>query len=656
MKIAVFGAGIAGLSAAILLKKQGHTVQVFERSPKMNDRGNAFLMHDDGLDLLANLGKKKVFDQLGEPIQYFQLFAQNNEEIKSVRLMPWRCFKRDEVIRYLYDSLDQDEVIHGHEFESFEWENQTIRRAVFTNGARVEADIFIGADGLHSKVRKCLFGPTQFSPIFTFELLGFVNDPKKYAQLKGQFRKFQHRKKSIAFGVLPAAKDELITVLQFDPKIIEAAGIDENNHKAMADYLLRDFPNYVKELIALQTYEDTYIWKTRDFDLMSKFHEANAVLIGDSAHVALPFSSSGTTNALLDSLALVEYLSHAVQKEPNRKNLDKIFKQLYNKRAAEVRAQISFGRQLKDQFLEPYKNPLEHQKIPLVKRRVSKIPRPPKEKRVQITYFTDPICSTCWAIQPVLRKLELEYGNQIEIDYRMGGLLPMWENFNRHGITEPQQVAAHWEEVEVNSEMPIKGEIWRTDPLPSSYPPSIAFKAAQLQNQEKAIIFLRKIREALFVAQRDIIDKGLLYRMALSSGLDAAQIIKDIEGTATTNFFEDIALSEQLDIKFLPTLIFSNHKEEKLRLIGENDYSVFQETINKLNPDLKLIEYSRDVRDLFTRYPSMSFKEYIYLSGVPRDQAKEQLDQMCLSGELTTWETEKTQLYLSTVKLEQGFV
>lgn len=106
MKIAVFGAGIADLSAAILLKKQGHTVQVFERSPKMNDRGNAFLMHDDGLDLLANLGKKKVFDQLGEPIQYFQLFAQNNEEIKSVRLMPWRCFKRDEVIRYLYDSLD----------------------------------------------------------------------------------------------------------------------------------------------------------------------------------------------------------------------------------------------------------------------------------------------------------------------------------------------------------------------------------------------------------------------------------------------------------------------------------------------------------------------------------------------------------------------
>ena len=76
MKIAVFCAGIAGLSVAILLKKQGHTVQVFERSPKMNDRGNAFLMQDDGLDLLANLGQSGVFDSIGEPVQYFQLFSQ----------------------------------------------------------------------------------------------------------------------------------------------------------------------------------------------------------------------------------------------------------------------------------------------------------------------------------------------------------------------------------------------------------------------------------------------------------------------------------------------------------------------------------------------------------------------------------------------------
>jgi 2-polyprenyl-6-methoxyphenol hydroxylase-like FAD-dependent oxidoreductase/predicted DsbA family dithiol-disulfide isomerase len=656
MKIAIFGAGIAGLSAAILLKRQGHSVKVYERSSEMNDRGNAFLMHDEGLDLLRNLGNQEVFELMGEPIQYFQMFSQKNEEVKSIRLMPWTCFKRDEVIRYLYDTLGEESIVHGYEFESFHLKGQKFTKAIFTNGEMVEADIFVGADGLHSKVRKGLFGSTQFSPIDTFELLGFVRDSKKYSQLKRLFKKFQHRSKSIAFGVLPASDGELITVLQFDPKIIQEAGILEENHKAMAEYLLADFPEYVKEVIAKQTYEETYIWKTRDFDLLPQFHKANAVLIGDAAHVALPFSSSGTTNAILDAQVLAEHLKEISQEKPDLSEFDAVFQKFYIKRAEEVSQQILFGRQLKDQFLKPEYNPLELQRIPLVNRKNTKKPRPPKEKRVQIIYFTDPICSTCWAIQPELRKLELEYGNQLEIEYRMGGLLPHWHNYNRHGITDPKQVAVHWEEVEAKSGMPINGEIWKTDPLASSYPPSIAFKAAQLQSAEKAIIFLRKIREALFVAQRDIIDKGLLYRMALSSALDAAQIIKDIEGPATDNFFEDVALSEELDIQFLPTLIMTNHLGESQRIIGENDYATFQKTINELNPNLNRMTYSKDIRDLFSRFPSMSLREYVYLSETPLEKAKQELDRMCRSGELTTWETGKVKLFLSTVKLEQGFV
>lgn len=654
MKVAIFGAGIAGLSAAILLKRQGHTVKVYERSPKMNDRGNAFLMHDDGLDLLASLGQASVFDPMGEPIQYFQLFSQKNEEVKAVRLMPWRCFRRDDVIRYLYKALGETSIIHGCEFDSFNWSGGKIQSANCVNGKSAKADLFIGADGLHSKVRECLFGPTQFSSIFTYELLGFVDNAQKYSELRGQFKKYQHRTKSIAFGVLPAAKNQLITVLQFDPKLIQQAGIQEENHRAIAEYLLADFPEDIKDIVALQTYQDTYIWKTRDFDLMPGFHKANAVVIGDSAHVALPFSSSGTTNALIDSSSLAKLLSQF--SEPSLDNFERLFRAFHEKRAPEVREQIFFGRKLKDQFLLPKGVSLEQQKIPLVKRKIKKIPRPPKNRRIQILYFTDPICSTCWAIQPELRKLELEYGNQLEIEYRMGGLLPHWDNFHRHGISDPSQVAFHWEEVAEKSEMPIMGEIWRNDPLPSSYPPSIAFKAAQIQNQEKAIIFLRKIREALFVAQKNIIDKNLLYRIALSSALDAARIIKDIEGIAAENFYKDIALSEQLSIEFLPTLILKNHLGESRRLVGENNYSEFQKALHDLNPRLKIMDYSKDIKELFTLYPSMSLKELMYLSELPMHQVESQLTRMCDSGELTTWDTKRTKLYLSTVKLEQGFV
>lgn len=108
----------------------------------------------------------------------------------------------------------------------------------------------------------------------------------------------------------------------------------------------------------------------------------------------------------------------------------------------------------------------------------------------------------CWAIEPQLRKLKLEYGNQIEVVYNMGGLLPDW-SYNAGGISKPSDVAHHWDEVSVYYDMPIDGDVWLEDPLSSSYPPSIAFKAAQLQDYEKAISLLREMREMVFLQKKE---------------------------------------------------------------------------------------------------------------------------------------------------------
>ena len=121
--------------------------------------------------------------------------------------------------------------------------------------------------------------------------------------------------------------------------------------------------------------------------------------------------------------------------------------------------------------------------------------------KIRLIYYTDPICSSCWGIEPQLRKLKLEYGNGIEIEYRMGGLLPDW-SYNSGGISKPSDVAHHWDEVSAYYDMPIDGDVWLEDPLNSSYPPSIAFKAAQLQSGEKAILFLRELREMVFLKKK----------------------------------------------------------------------------------------------------------------------------------------------------------
>ena len=129
-------------------------------------------------------------------------------------------------------------------------------------------------------------------------------------------------------------------------------------------------------------------------------------------------------------------------------------------------------------------------------------------KPIKLIYFTDPICSSCWEIEPQLRKLKLEYGNAIEVEYRMGGLLPDW-SYNSGGISKPSDVAHHWDEVSIYYDMPIDGDVWLEDPLASSYPPSIAFKAAEMQDHEKAVLFLREIREMVFLQKKIMQDLDL---------------------------------------------------------------------------------------------------------------------------------------------------
>ncbi len=121
----------------------------------------------------------------------------------------------------------------------------------------------------------------------------------------------------------------------------------------------------------------------------------------------------------------------------------------------------------------------------------------------------------------------------------MGGLLPDW-SYNSGGISKPSDVAHHWDEVSVHYDMPIDGDVWLEDPLSSSYPPSIAFKAAQWQHRDKAILFLRALREMVFLQKKNITKWEYIALAAAQAGLDSSQLKTDYAGYARTLFAGDL--------------------------------------------------------------------------------------------------------------------
>lgn len=254
-------------------------------------------------------------------------------------------------------------------------------------------------------------------------------------------------------------------------------------------------------------------------------------------------------------------------------------------------------------------------------------------KPIKIIYYTDPICSSCWGIEPQLRKLKLEYGEYIDIDYRMGGLLPDW-SYNSGGISKPSDVAHHWKEVSRYYEMPIEGDVWLTDPLHSSYPPSIAMKAAQMQDKTKALIFLRKLRERVFLDNKNITRWEVIQEAASYAGLDTTQLKQDYEGPAKQLFEEDLQYARTLGVRGFPTLFVSAAGKQPVTIYGFRPYDVFENAVKQMLPDASKESINIAPLALFSHYPTLTVKEYAVLAEKTNAQAAAILNQLVAEGSL----------------------
>lgn len=268
-----------------------------------------------------------------------------------------------------------------------------------------------------------------------------------------------------------------------------------------------------------------------------------------------------------------------------------------------------------------------------------------ENKPVKVVYYTDPICSSCWGIEPQLRKLKLEYGDYIDIDYRMGGLLPDW-SYNSGGISKPSDVALHWDEASLHYEMPIDGNVWIEDPLDSSYPSCIAMKAAQIQDKEKAVKFMRIIREKLYLEKKNIAKWENIAEAAQLAGLDVNQLKTDYDEEAKTLFQEDLNYARTLGVRGFPTLFFSDGDNNQLTVYGSKPYESYENALLALYPEAKKKQFiAKNALSLFEIYPTLAPKEYAVILDLSYSDATTILERLFENGELNKKSIKNGSLY-----------
>jgi predicted DsbA family dithiol-disulfide isomerase len=265
--------------------------------------------------------------------------------------------------------------------------------------------------------------------------------------------------------------------------------------------------------------------------------------------------------------------------------------------------------------------------LPVLKsRKVERIVYNQKKKPVQIVYFTDPVCSACWGIEPQLRKLKLEYGDYINFEYHMGGLVPSWKGFSSRHITKPSDVAHHWDVVSEYYEMPIDGDVWLEDPLESSYPPSIAFIAAKIQEDGKAEKFLRRIREMVFIEKKNITKWEHLVQAALDTKLDIEKFKQDYDGETKKLFEVDLNFAKSKGVRGFPTLFFVNDAGKQERLYGYKSYDRFEQIILNLHPGAKKALIDNSAENILSHYPTLTTKEFSLITERTKEESEKILE------------------------------
>lgn len=167
---------------------------------------------------------------------------------------------------------------------------------------------------------------------------------------------------------------------------------------------------------------------------------------------------------------------------------------------------------------------------------------------VTLTQVTDPACTWCWGAEPVLRRLEETYRDQVSFEFVTGGLVRDFETFHdaANGITAPADVAPHWETAAARHGMPVDADVWRVDPPRSTYPASVAYHAAKAQDPAAARRYLRRLREAVATERRNVARREVLVSLADGIGLDVDALVEALDdGSAREAFSADRAFARR---------------------------------------------------------------------------------------------------------------
>jgi len=233
-------------------------------------------------------------------------------------------------------------------------------------------------------------------------------------------------------------------------------------------------------------------------------------------------------------------------------------------------------------------------------------------KPMELYAFIDPLCSSCFDLQPIIRKLQVEYGQYFTLRVVLSTKLSSLNSFCKTVM--------------------ISDEDFTHPALPA-----VAIKAAELQGKRAGIRFLQKLQENLFLDIKNVATYSSLLAIAKQAQLDIEEFISDIQSKEAARAFQcDLHISREMDVTESPSIVFFNERieDEGLKVCGIYTYEVYEKILAEML-DFKLCRQEPPTLDeLFLRYNTLSTKEVASIYGVSNYAAERELKKRTLLQQL----------------------
>ncbi len=169
MRIAISGAGVAGPALAHWLHRTGHNPTVIEQAPKFRTGGYVIDFWGVGYEVAKRMGIEDPIRAAGYQVEWVRSVGSRGQVKADVRIDVFRRMFGDDLISLprgdlsaaIYTTIeDKVETIFGDSIATVDAHSEGVRLTL-DNGAARDFDLLVGADGLHSNVRRLVFGPDE---------------------------------------------------------------------------------------------------------------------------------------------------------------------------------------------------------------------------------------------------------------------------------------------------------------------------------------------------------------------------------------------------------------------------------------------------------------------------------------------------------------